>query len=130
VRPLGLLVAVAALLAARPRAAAAQDGAIRFEITSVGDSTFSFPVGRHTWVKRGANGIAVDPRRHDILVARFTVVRVDHGQATALVTGQTTTLNTEHVALLARPSVPWYRQRTFWVGTVLGALLGAVVVSR
>jgi hypothetical protein len=125
-----MLVGLALLSLGVPRAARAQDGAVRFEITSVADSTFSFTIGKRAWVKRGEHGIAVDPRRRDVMVARFTVIRVDHAKATALITGQTTVLDTNHVAILTRPSVPWYRQRTFWVGTVIGALLGAVAAGR
>jgi hypothetical protein len=129
-RSLVMLVGLALLSLGVPRAACAQDSAVRFEITNVADSTFSFTNGNRGWVKRGEHGIAVDPRRRDVVVGRFTVIRVDHTKASALITGQTTVLDTNYVAILTRPSVPWYRQRTFWVGTVIGVLLGAAVTGR
>jgi hypothetical protein len=102
----------------------------RFEIEVTSDSTFSFVAASHHWVKQGMRGIAVDPRRRDALVARFEVLSVEQGRASALVTGQTARLEGEHVALLQRPGTPWYRRSAFWVGTVLGAVIGAVLGSR
>lgn len=127
-----LRFAVAALLLlAFPHAGAAQESAYRFEIASVGDSTFSFSISSsNRWVRRGLRGIAVDPRRRDALVARFEVMRVGRGEAVALITGQTTRLTTDHAVLLERPRPPWYRQRSFWIGTVLGAAIGAALASR
>jgi len=112
--------------------AAAQQRAVRFEIIAVGDSTLLFKVGKAGWVHRGQVGTAVDPRKRDELVARFRVTRVDAGAATALVTGQTTALTTEHVATMEEPNRPWFRAKTFWSGLVLGAALGiaGVAVSR
>ena len=107
-----------------PGVAAAQFRGIRFEITQVGDTTFRFPRGFATWVKEGVTGIAVDPRRRDVLVARFRVIAVDSGLATALITGQTTRVATEHVVVLREPPRPWWRGLTFWGGTALGAALG------
>jgi hypothetical protein len=102
----------------------------RFEIEVTSDSTFAFAAGGNGWVKRGMRGIAVDPRRRDALVARFEVLSVERGRASALVTGQTTRLEQEHVALLQRPGVPWYKRSAFWAGTVLGAVIGAVLGSQ
>jgi hypothetical protein len=109
--------------------AAAQSGAYRFEIVNATDSTITIPTDGLGWVKRGTRGIAVDPRDHDAMVARFQVVRVDSGQATALITGQTTRVTTDHVAVIERPHVPWYKQGIFWIGAVVGAAVG-VVASR
>ena len=120
----GALGALVGTLVAAPLARA-QESATRFEITAVGDTTFSFRVGQEFgWVRRGQRGIAVDPRRRDVLIARFRVLRVAEGQATALITGQTTTVEVTHVALLTRPHTPWYRQPTFWAGLVLGGAIG------
>jgi hypothetical protein len=83
--------------------AGAQSRGVRFEITQVGDSTFRFPRGTANWVKPGETGIAVDPRRHDVLVARFRVARIDSGLVTAVVTGQTTRVATEHIAVITEP---------------------------
>jgi hypothetical protein len=102
----------------------AQFRGVRFEITQVFDTTFRFPRGTAGWVKEGLTGIAVDPRRRDVLVARFRVVAVDSGLVTALVTGQTTRVATEHVVVLREPSRPWWRGLTFWGGTALGVALG------
>lgn len=110
-------------------ASSAQQGAYRFGITSSGDSTFAFPLARNDWVKKGMRGIAVDPARHDALIARFVVTRVASDSAVALVTGQTTRVTTDLVALLERPAKPWYLRPTFWLGGVFGAIVG-IVASR
>jgi uncharacterized membrane protein YoaK (UPF0700 family) len=83
-------------------------------------------------VRAGAAGTAIDPRRRDELVARFRVLGVREGSATALVTGQTTAITTDHVATMEEPRRPWYRHRTFWSGLILGAALGltGAAVSR
>jgi hypothetical protein len=107
----------------------AQQGAYRFGISSAGDSTFTFSVSRNDWVKQGMRGIAVDPARHDALIARFVVTRVASDSAVALVTGQTTRMTTDFVALLERPEKAWYLRPAFWFGGVLGAIIG-VVASR
>jgi hypothetical protein len=116
-------------LACAPLRARAQETAYRFEITTVGDSTISLSTERHEWVREGQKGIAVDPMRHDALVARFVILHVDpeHKRALAIVTGQTTRLTTQHVALIARPGRKWYAQPTLWIGTAVGAVLGAVI---
>lgn len=106
--------------------AGAQETSVRFEITAVGDTSFLFRPGPHAWVSREQRGIAVDPRRRDVMVARFRVVGVKDGVATAVITGQTTNISTEHVALIVQPSPHWYQRPTFWVGTVVGAIIGAV----
>lgn len=105
----------------------AQFRGVRFEVTSVGDTTITFHSGDMRWVRGGERGIAVDPRRHDALVARLRVVRVEKGTATAMVTGQTTALSTDHIVIMEEPKRPWYKARSFWGGLVAGATLGAVV---
>ena len=109
--------------------AEAQFKGIRFEITQVGDTTFRFPRGSAQWVKPGEEGIAVDPRRRDVLVARFVVARVDSGMVTAVITGATTRVVTEHIAVLTEPQKPWYRTITFWGGAVLGLVVGALITG-
>ncbi len=99
----------------------AQSGAARFNVDSVGDSTMTFPVGTAKWVARGQNGLAVEPRRHDELIARFKVIRVDGGIATALITGQTGRVLPGQVALIKAPASPFYRTGFFWIGTAVGA---------
>ena len=127
-----LLVALAFVFAVAAAAAAAgplgaQARAYRFVVDSVGDSTFVFLIGREAgWVRAGARGVAVDPRRRDALVARFRVLTVAETHATALVTGQTTFVTRDHVALLQEPPERFYKDASFWAGTVLGGLLGAV----
>ena len=113
---------VALTLGVRP--AEAQFRGVRFEITQVGDTTFRFPRGNAGWVKPGTTGIAVDPRRRDVLVARFRVVKVDSGMVTAIITGQTTRIATEHIAVLTEPPRPWYRAITFYAGIVIGFIAG------
>jgi hypothetical protein len=127
---LGLLSGLSALaLALSPMRVRAQETAYRFEITNVGDSTVSLSTERHEWVREGQKGIAVDPVRHDALVARFVIMHVDavHKRALAIVTGQTTRLTTSHVALIDRPSRKWYAQPTLWIGAAVGAIFGAVI---
>lgn len=105
--------------------------AVRFEIVAVGDSTFAFLAPNAPWLTPGSSGIAVDPRRRDILVARFRVLARQADTATALVTGQTTRLITEHVALVSRPPAPpivlrRIEQRRFWAGAAVGAVFGVI----
>jgi hypothetical protein len=122
----GAFAAIA--LSVAPSRAGAQETAYRFEIASVGDSTVTLSTEKHEWVRAGQKGIAVDPMRHDALVARFVIMHVDPEQkrALAVVTGQTTRLSTNHVALIDRPSKKWYAQPTLWIGAVVGAVIGAV----
>ena len=127
------------VLIVTPTAADAQFRGVRFEITQVGDSTFRFPRGTAKWVNVcanpakacpvGSSGIAVDPRRHDALVARFRVARIDSGLVTAVVTGQTTRVATEHIAVMTEPAKPWWKGITFWGGTVFGIVIGALIGS-
>ena len=123
-------IACAALLPARRAGAQDLQRAVRFQIAAVGDTTFTFPVGGAKWVRVGAKGIAIDPRRRDALVARFEVLRIERGTATALVTGETMRLTVDHFAVLEEPKMPWFAQRPFWLGTVLGLLVGAGVASH
>jgi hypothetical protein len=122
-------VALFALFVAHviPTRAQAQQRGVRFEITRVGDSTFVFAAGGEKWVKKGSTGIAVDPKRRDVLVARFRVTDVAGGEASALVMGQTTNVRTDHVVILEQPKRPWSKQPTFWWGLVAGSALGASV---
>jgi len=117
---------LAALGTASPVAA---QGAIaaRFPIETVGDSTFVFAVHDNRWVERGLRGNAVDPRKRDSVVARFRILAVERGRATALITGQTTDVSAEHVALLERTPSPWYRRPSMWLGVIVGAAAGALI---
>ncbi|MEP7067209.1 MAG: hypothetical protein ABI889_14335 [Gemmatimonadota bacterium] len=119
----------ALVLVCAPTRARAQETAYRFEITTVSDSTVSISTEKHEWVHQGLKGIAVDPMRHDALVARFVIMHLDlaHKRALAVVTGQTTRLTTAHVALIDRPRKQWYEQPTLWIGAVVGAIIGASV---
>lgn len=116
-------------LALAPLRARAQETAYRFEITNVGDSTVSLSTDKHEWVHEGQKGIAVDPMRHNALVARFVILHVDgvHKRALAIVTGQTTRLTTGHVALIDRPTRKWFAQPTLWIGAVAGLILGKAI---
>jgi hypothetical protein len=124
-----MLVALMPLFVFVDQVDAQQRPPARFFIHTVGDTTFSFSVPSDPWVKPGMEGIAVDPTRRDSLVARFRVAKIDWGEAMAVVTGQTTALTTQHVALLRMPEPPWYKRKQFWVGLVLGAGLGAGTVA-
>lgn len=126
-----LPVAIALLLTAIASPLQAQLKGVRFEVTTVGDTTVGFHAGTERWLKAGIEGIAVDPRRHDVLVARLRVIRVNRsGEVTAVVTGQTTAVTTDHVVLIQELHPPWYRKRSFWVGLVLGAAAGAAAGSQ
>lgn len=118
---------VAAALAAAPNGLAAQETSARFEIASAGDSTFTLVVGRHPWVRPGLYGIVVDPRQRDILIARFQIIAADSANAMGLISGMTTRVTTEHVALLDRPpppAPPWHKRRSFWLGVLFGVAAG------
>ena len=119
-----LLLVALVVAALAPLSLRAQDESVRFDIKSVGDSTFAFDVSRAPWVTRGLKGIAVDPRRRDGLVARFEVLRIDEGVATALILGQSQKLTTEHVVLLRAPRSHWYASKRFWFGALGGAVVG------
>jgi hypothetical protein len=112
--------------------AAAQQRMVRFQISAVGDSTLSFRIGEMQWVRPGQVGTAIDPARRDALVARFRIVTVQEGAATALVTGQTTAVSTDHVATLEEPKRPWFRNKGFWSGLFLGAAMAitGTAISR
>ncbi len=111
--------------------AEAQLRGVRFEITAVGDTTLSFNVGRERWLRRGERGIAVDPRKRDVLVARLQLLGVGaDGVATAVITGQTTAITTDHVVIIQEPRPSWYRRKAFWGGLVAGLALGIVTGTR
>jgi hypothetical protein len=119
-------VLLASILAA-PNDLAAQETSARFEIASAGDSTFTLVVGRHPWVRPGLYGIVVDPRQRDVLIARFQIIAADSANAMGLITGMTTRVTTEHVALLDRPPPPvppWHKRRSFWLGVLFGLAAG------
>lgn len=110
-----------------PAVVDAQETSARFEIASAGDSTFTLVVGRHPWVRPGLYGIVVDPRQRDVLIARFQVIAADSANAMGLVTGMTTRVTTEHVALIDQPpppELPWHRRRSFWIGVLVGVAAG------
>ena len=107
----------------------AQFRGVRFEITQLGDTTFRFPRGSAGWVRPLTTGYVVDPRRRDALVARFRVARIDTGLVTAVITGQTTRVATEHIAVLSEPPKPWWKGITFWAGTVFGVVIGALIAG-
>ena len=106
--------------------------AVRFEIVAVGDSTFQLLAPDPSWLRDGMTGIVVDPRRRDVLVARFSLLALRADTADALVTGQTMRVSTDHVALIARPPVvqaPIVRRierRRFWTGAIVGGALGLI----
>jgi hypothetical protein len=129
VRHLAYAIVLLVVIGSHATAVRAQESAYRFGIARAGDSTFTFPVARNDWVDKGMRGIVVDPTQRDALIARFRVMRVDHDSAVALVTGQTTHVTTDLVALLERPSKPWFLRPTFWIGGIVGAIVG-VVASR
>lgn len=121
--------ALAAALVVLPSAVHAQDSAVRMEIKTVGDSTFTFNASQVAWVARGQSGIVVDPKRRDVLVARFKVLSVEDGTGNALILGQTQRVSTDHMALLSEPHAPWYTRKTFWSGLLVG-LAGGFALGK
>jgi hypothetical protein len=121
------VLTVAAAVLVVPAAVRAQDSAIRLEIRSVGDSVFTFNSSPVSWIARGQQGIVVDPRRRDVLVARFRVLSVDAGVGNALILGQTQPVSIDHVALLREPRPRWFSNKTFWFGVAAGAAGGFVI---
>ena len=115
------------ILVLAPEGARAQSAARRFEITAAGDTTFTFAVGDQRWVRPGLRGTAVDPRQRDALIARFEVVRVRDGVATAVVTGATTQVTRDHVAQLSEPPRRWWKNGGTWTGLLLGLVAGLAV---
>lgn len=129
IRTLAVMATLGIAAAATPRLARAQDSAVRMEIKSVGDSTFTFNSSQIPWVARGQSGIVVDPRRRDVLVARFKVLSVESGIGSALILGQTQPVSIEHVALLREPRPHWFTSKSFWLG-VAGGLVGGFVIGK
>jgi hypothetical protein len=121
-------LATAAALA--PRVASAQSARVRFDIDSIGDSTFTFAVGGAAWVTPGRRGLAVDPSNGDELIAEFRVVQVDQGVAMALVLGQTARIKAGQVAVMTPPGRPFYAQPLFWAGAGAGAVIGFFAHTR
>ena len=123
-----LLVVTGVLALVLPSRARAQDRDVRFEITAVGDTTVNFRAGRMTWVVRSPRAIVVDPRRRDALVARLKVLSVSStGDATAVVTGQTGRITTDHFVLAQEPQQHWYKNMTLWMGAALGLVAGFAI---
>jgi len=99
--------------------------AARFEIDVVDDSTATFRVFESRWLRAGLSAYAVDPANRDALVARLTILRRDSTTATALVTSQVARVTTDHFLLVPPPPTPWWRAKWFWVGTLVGGVIGA-----
>ena len=121
------LLSLLAVLALAPGRVHAQETTVRFPVAQAGDTTFSFRLGQQQWVRAGLRGIVVDPRQQDVLVARFRIYNVAQGTAQAVITGQTTTVGTQHMVLLDIPRRPWYKERSFWLGTAVGAVAGLLI---
>jgi hypothetical protein len=122
-----LLIALLGALVAltTPSLARAQDRDVRFAITAVGDTTVTFRAGKLTWVVRSPKAIVVDPRRRDELVARIKVLTVSsNGDATAVVTGQTGRITTDHFVVAQEPPSRWFKNVYLWMGTALGLATG------
>lgn len=125
------LLVLALLLPAIAAPVQAQLKGVRFEVTAVGDTTIAFRAGTERWIRSGIEGIAVDPSKRDVLVARLRVLSVDRsGVVTAMVTGQTTAVTRDHVVLIQEVQPAWYRRRAFWGGMLLGAALGATAGAQ
>lgn len=126
--------AVAPIEESAPAVAGSPDPQLRrFDIVAAGESTLTILTGNKRWIRRGTVGFAVDPKRRDALVARFRVIGRTGDRATALVTGQTTRLDANLVALMREPIPGPLRQDVFWTGLFLGLAAGvaaALLVRR
>ncbi len=120
----GVVLLIAGALMALP--AQAQSRAVRFEITAIGDSTIEFRTGSSKWVRPGQLGVAIDPRRRDVLIARFRVELVREGSALAVITGQATAIALDHVAVLDEPRRSAFATPAFWIGILVGGALGFI----
>lgn len=98
--------------------------AARFEIDAVDDSTATFRVFESRWLRAGFSAYAVDPAHRDALVARLTIIRLDSSTASALVTSQVARVTTNHVLLVPPPHRSWWRAKRFWIGTLVGGVVG------
>lgn len=101
---------------------------VRFEIVAVEDSLFTIVTGPVSWLRDGMQGIAVDPRRRDALVARFRVLSRGGDSAMAVVTGEAARLTTDHIALLRRPRERAISRSEFWGGVAIGGALTALAI--
>jgi hypothetical protein len=115
------------VFSARPAVAQAQDLRARFEIVSSSDTSFSLVLGEERWVRAGMGGIVVDPRMKDEFVARFVIVALEERTALARITGMTTGISEFHMALIAPPRRPWYKQAFFWIPLVIGGAVGYLI---
>ena len=109
---------------ARPTMRIPRDAA-RFEIEVVDDTTLRFKPREALWVKDGMMAYAVDPMNRDALVARLRIVSVWNETAVAVIASQVTRITTRHVVLMTPPVVPWWKTRRFWLGTLVGAVVGS-----
>lgn len=115
---------IAAGIAGAARLDAQQPAYVRFDITSVGDSTFTFVTTGARWVKRSRTGLVVDPTHDDELIAKFRVTQTQKGSAMGVVTAQTARLSTTDVALLTQPRPLFLTRPWFWVALVAGGAIG------
>jgi len=120
-----VLVAVLGVSLVAPRLSA-QAAYVRFDITSVDDSTFTFATTGANWVKPSRAGFVVDPLHGDELIAKFRVTKSHKGSATAVVTGQTERLSLSDVALLTKPHPLFLTRPWFWAAFVVGGVIGYV----
>ncbi len=125
-RILSVLAILIAALCLTPSHAEAQSIAARFQISAVKDTTIEFAIGDARWIKVGLQGRAVDPARNDEMIAQFRVLQITGTTAEAVITGQTRRVIDAHVAVLQQPSRPFWRQATFWIGSLAGVIVGAV----
>lgn len=114
---------------ARPRRGGSSIGDTRFLILAVDDSTVTMLAPRDRWLRPGTYGIAVDPGRRDALVARLYVQTRNADTTVALVTGQTTRMSTDYVAIFRRPGTPVLKQGSFWGGLATGVAVGAGILA-
>jgi hypothetical protein len=125
-----LVLVTLALMATLNAPLRAQVTGTRFDITDVTDTTISFRKGTAAWIRPGLVGIVVDPRQRDALVARIRIIGVAHDTVAALITGQTTRLGTQHVAILDEPRARFPRTLVFWSGIVIGFVVGAITGAQ
>lgn len=103
--------------------------AARFSISTTNDSTVTFRPIEVKWLRVGMRGHAVDPTQRDALIARLTIQRMDTSGIVAMIDGRVAQVSTTHVVLMVKPTIPWWKDKRFWGGSLGGIVVGALVGS-
>jgi hypothetical protein len=104
----------------------------RFAITAMTDSTVRFEAADAPWLRPGMTGYAIDPSSRDALVARLSLMGTGGQGYKALITGLRRPVDSTHVVVFLKPSVPWWRTKQYWGGLLTGAVAatGTVLLAK